>query len=116
MLYEVITVLKDLIEKGSNYDVVVAIGPVIMMKFICDVTKQYNTKTLVSLNPIMVDGTGMCGGCRVTVDGKTKYACVDGPDFDGHLVNFDELINRNTSYKEDENNHTCRLTGRNMNA
>ncbi len=107
----VTNVLKDLIDKGTNYDAVVAIGPVPMMKFVCDVTKPYGIKTIVSLNPIMVDGTGMCGGCRVTVDGKIKYACVDGPDFDGHLVDFDELMNRNSSYREHEANHVCRLTG-----
>ncbi len=103
--------LKGLIEKGNKYDLVIAIGPVIMMKFICEVTKLYGIKTLVSLNPIMVDGTGMCGGCRVTVGGEIKYACVDGPDFDGHLVDFDELLNRNSSYKEHEAGHICRLTG-----
>lgn len=107
----VTNVLKDLIEKGNNYDAVVAIGPVPMMKFVCDVTKPFGIKTIVSLNPIMVDGTGMCGGCRVTVGGKTKYACVDGPDFDGHEVDFDELMRRNGSYKEHEKNHICRLTG-----
>ena len=107
----VTNVLKDLIEKGNKYDAVVAIGPVVMMKFICEVTRPFGIKTLVSLNPIMVDGTGMCGGCRVTVDGKIKYACVDGPDFDGHLVNFDELTNRNSSYKMHEADHVCRLTG-----
>lgn len=104
----VTNVLKEQIESGINYDIVVAIGPVAMMKFVCEVTRPFNIKTLVSLNPIMVDGTGMCGGCRVTVDGKIKYACVDGPDFDGHLVDFDELINRNNSFKEE---HNCRLTG-----
>jgi ferredoxin--NADP+ reductase len=112
----VTNVLKDLIEKGNKYDAVVAIGPVPMMKFVCEVTKPYGIKTIVSLNPIMVDGTGMCGGCRVTVDGKIRYACVDGPDFDGHLVDFDELINRNNSYKETEANHICRLTGGQRNA
>lgn len=112
----VTNVLKDLIDKGRNYDAVVAIGPVPMMKFVCDVTKPYGIKTIVSLNPIMVDGTGMCGGCRVTVDGVIKYACVDGPDFDGHLVDFDELMNRNSSYKENETNHVCRLTGGQRNA
>lgn len=112
----VTNVLKDLIEKGNKYDAVVAIGPVPMMKFVCEVTKPYGIKTIVSLNPIMVDGTGMCGGCRVTVDGKIRYACVDGPDFDGHLVDFDELINRNNSYKENEANHICRLTGGQRNA
>ena len=112
----VTNVLKDLINNGRNYDAVVAIGPVPMMKFVCKVTKPYGIKTLVSLNPIMVDGTGMCGGCRVTVDGKIKYACVDGPDFDGHLVDFDELMNRNSSYREHEANHICRLTGGQRNA
>lgn len=107
----VTNVLKDLIDKGNNYDAVVAIGPVPMMKFVCEVTKPYGIKTIVSLNPIMVDGTGMCGGCRVTVGGVTKYACVDGPDFDGHEVDFDELMRRNNTYKNHEKNHTCRLTG-----
>ena len=82
-----------------------------MMKFVCKTTEPYGIKTTVSLNPIMVDGTGMCGGCRVTVDGKIKYACVDGPDFDGHKVDFDELMRRNSTYKEHESNHVCRLTG-----
>lgn len=103
--------LKSLIEGGAEYDYVVAIGPVPMMKFVCETTKPFNIKTIVSLNPIMVDGTGMCGGCRVTVGGKIKYACVDGPDFDGHQVDFDELMRRNASYKEHEKNHVCRLTG-----
>ncbi|MFA5657932.1 MAG: sulfide/dihydroorotate dehydrogenase-like FAD/NAD-binding protein [Oscillospiraceae bacterium] len=107
----VTNVLDELIENGAEYDVVVAIGPVLMMKFICEVTKKHNIKTIVSLNPIMVDGTGMCGGCRVTVDGQIKYACVDGPDFDGHLVDFEELMNRNSAFKEEEKNHVCRLTG-----
>jgi len=107
----VTNVLKDLIDNGNNYDAVVAIGPVPMMKFVCEVTKPYGIKTIVSLNPIMVDGTGMCGGCRVTVGGVTKYACVDGPDFDGHEVDFDELMRRNATYKNHEKNHTCRLTG-----
>jgi ferredoxin--NADP+ reductase len=82
-----------------------------MMKFVCEVTKPYGIKTIVSLNPIMIDGTGMCGGCRVTVGGKTKFACVDGPEFDGHEVDWDELIKRNAFYKEEEKAHTCRLTG-----
>ena len=107
----VTNVLKDLIDKGNNYDAVVAIGPVPMMKFVCEVTKPYGIKTIVSLNPIMVDGTGMCGGCRVTVGGVTKYACVDGPDFDGHEVDFDELMRRINTYKNHEKNHICRLTG-----
>lgn len=106
--------LKGLIEDGNKYDVVVAIGPVIMMKFISEVTRPYGIKTIVSLNPIMIDGTGMCGGCRVTVGGKTRYACVDGPDFDGHEVDYDELMRRNATYKAQESaarNHFCRLTG-----
>lgn len=106
--------LKSLIEAGNRYDLVIAIGPVIMMKFVCATTRPFGIKTLVSLNPIMVDGTGMCGGCRVTVGGKTRFACVDGPDFDGHEVDFDELMRRNTYYKEQETRareHVCRLTG-----
>lgn len=99
--------LKELIEAGNEYDAVIAIGPVPMMKFVCSVTKPYNIKTIVSLNPIMIDGTGMCGGCRVTVGCKIKYACVDGPDFDGHEVDFDELMKRNSTYREQE--HNCRM-------
>ncbi|MBQ3864957.1 MAG: sulfide/dihydroorotate dehydrogenase-like FAD/NAD-binding protein [Clostridia bacterium] len=95
-------VLRELLEKGEKYDMAVAIGPIPMMKAVCAVTKEFNLKTMVSLNPIMVDGTGMCGGCRVTVGGKTKYACVDGPDFDGHLVDFDEMASRSRMYKEEE--------------
>ena len=104
--------LQELIDEGNQYDMVVAIGPVPMMKFVCAVTKPYGIKTVVSLNPIMIDGTGMCGGCRVTVGGEIKFACVDGPDFDGHLVDFDELMKRNTIYKNQEHNaavHQCRL-------
>ncbi len=99
--------LKELINAGNKYDAVIAIGPVPMMKFVCAVTKPYGIKTIVSLNPIMIDGTGMCGGCRVTVGGKIKYACVDGPDFDGHEVDFDELMKRNSTYREYE--HECRM-------
>lgn len=91
--------LKALIEAGNQYDEVIAIGPLIMMKFVCKLTKEYNIKTVVSMNPIMIDGTGMCGGCRLTVGGETKFACVDGPDFDGHLVDFDEAMERGTMYK-----------------
>ena len=94
--------LKQLIESGENYDEVIAIGPLIMMKFVVDTTKPHNVKTVVSMNPIMIDGTGMCGGCRLTVGGKTKFACVDGPDFDGFLVDFDEAISRSRSYTEFE--------------
>lgn len=103
--------LKALIDSGIRYDEVVTIGPAPMMKFVCQVTKPYGIKTVVSLNPIMIDGTGMCGGCRVTVDGKTRFACVDGPEFDGHLVDWDELIARGGYYKEEEAAHICRLTG-----
>ena len=103
------TKLKALIDAGNAYDEVIAIGPAMMMKFVCDVTKPYGIKTVVSLNPIMIDGTGMCGGCRVTVGGKTRFACVDGPEFDGHEVDWDELIKRNAFYKEEE--HACRMTG-----
>ena len=103
--------LEALIQSGVQYDEVVAIGPAPMMKFVCAVTKPYGIKTIVSLNPIMIDGTGMCGGCRVSVGGKTKFACVDGPEFDGHEVDWDELIKRNGFYKEEEKNHTCRMTG-----
>ena len=91
--------LKKLIDDGNSYDEVIVIGPVIMMKFVCLLTLQYGIKTIVSMNPIMIDGTGMCGGCRLTVDGETKFACVDGPDFDGHKVNFDEAMKRSSIYK-----------------
>lgn len=91
--------LKELIESGEEYDEVITIGPLIMMKFVCALTKQYNIKTVASMNPIMVDGTGMCGGCRLTVGGKTKFACVDGPEFDGHEIDFDEAMARGTTYK-----------------
>ncbi len=110
----VTTKLQELIDSGRNYDVVIAIGPVPMMKFVCGVTRPHNIKTIVSLNPIMIDGTGMCGGCRVTVGGKTRYACVDGPDFDGFEVDFDELMRRNSAYRAQESeakSHICRLTG-----
>ena len=94
--------LENLINEGNEYDMVIAIGPLIMMKFVCGVTKKYNIKTVVSMNPIMIDGTGMCGGCRLTVGGETKFACVDGPDFDGHLVDFDEAMSRGAMYREFE--------------
>ena len=90
--------LKTLLENGERFDEVIAIGPLIMMKFVCLTTKEYDQKTVVSMNPIMVDGTGMCGGCRLTVGGKTKFAFVDGPDFDGHEVDFDEAMSRSRSY------------------
>lgn len=92
----------------NEYDLVIAIGPIPMMRAICELTRPQQIKTIVSLNPIMIDGTGMCGGCRVTVDGKTKFACVDGPDFDGHLVDFANLIERNGIYRIEES-HQCRI-------
>ncbi len=108
-------ILKKLIEEGNKYDLVIAIGPLIMMKMVSLLTKQYGIKTLVSMNPVMIDGTGMCGGCRVTVAGRTKFACVDGPDFDGHEVDFDEAMRRQAMYKTHEKqsleDHVCRLGG-----
>ena len=105
--------LQQLLESGRQYDEVLAIGPIPMMKFVARTTKPYGVKTVVSLNPIMVDGTGMCGCCRVTVGGQVRFACVEGPDFDGHLVDFDELTNRNSVYREreqqTEQTHLCRL-------
>ena len=105
--------LQQLLESGRNYDAVLAIGPIPMMKFVCKTTEPFGVKTMVSLNPIMVDGTGMCGGCRVTVGGETKFACVDGPEFDGHKVDFAELMSRNSVYRDREadvkESHTCRM-------
>ncbi len=94
--------LEKLIEEGNKYDEVIAIGPLIMMKFVTEVAKKHDIKIVVSMNPIMIDGTGMCGGCRLTVGGETKFACVDGPDFDGTLVDFDEAMKRGDMYKEFE--------------
>ena len=102
-------VLKRIIET-EDIDLVIAIGPIPMMKFVSKVTEEKGIKTIVSLNPIMIDGTGMCGGCRVNVGGEIKFACVDGPDFDGHLVDFDSLMSRNSFYREEEA-HACRLGG-----
>ena len=105
--------LQQLLESGREYDLVLAIGPIPMMDFVCRTTKPFGVKTMVSLNPIMIDGTGMCGGCRVTVGGETKFACVDGPEFDGHQVDFAELMKRNTVYRDREAEvtatHTCRM-------
>ena len=104
--------LKKLIESGEQYDEVITIGPLIMMKFVCLLTKQYGIKTVASMNPIMVDGTGMCGGCRLTVGGVTKFACVDGPEFDGHEIDFDEAMARGTTYRDFERKareETCNL-------
>lgn len=94
--------LRSLIEAGNAYDEVIAIGPVVMMKFVSLLTRQYGIKTVVSMNPIMIDGTGMCGCCRLTVAGKTKFACVDGPDFDGHEVDYDEILKRASTYRDFE--------------
>lgn len=99
--------LKTLLENGERFDEVIAIGPLIMMKNVVNVTRPLNLHTMVSLNPIMIDGTGMCGGCRVTVDGETKFACVDGPDFDGFKVDFDECMRRQGIFKEEE--HQCKI-------
>ena len=104
--------LRALIEVGERYDEVIAIGPLPMMKFVSFLTKEYNIPTVVSMNPIMIDGTGMCGGCRLTVGGKVKFACVDGPEFDGHLVDFDEAIARSSMYRTTErraHEDTCNL-------
>ena len=104
--------LEQLIAAGEQYDEVIAIGPLVMMKFVTQLTKQHNIKTVVSMNPIMIDGTGMCGGCRLTVGGETKFACVDGPEFDGHLVDFDEAMARGAMYKDFERHayeETCNL-------
>ncbi|MHB1485573.1 MAG: sulfide/dihydroorotate dehydrogenase-like FAD/NAD-binding protein [Saccharofermentanales bacterium] len=109
-------VLKQLLQSGKHYDEVLAIGPLIMMKFVSLLTKEYGIKTVVSMNPLMIDGTGMCGGCRVTVGGETKFACVDGPEFDGHLIDFDEAIRRSSIYKDiegrEKSEHKCKLEGR----
>lgn len=104
--------LKILLDAGERYDMVIAIGPLIMMKFVCKLTKEYGVKTMVSMNPIMIDGTGMCGGCRLTVGGKTQFACVDGPDFDGHQVDFDEAMARTklyASFEKQAYEETCHL-------
>lgn len=108
-------VLKKLLEEGNKYDLAIAIGPLIMMKMVSLLTKEYGIKTIVSMNPVMIDGTGMCGGCRVTVGGRIKFACVDGPDFDGHEVDFDEAMRRQAMYKAQEkksmDEHMCKLGG-----
>ena len=104
--------LRRLLESGEKYDKVITIGPLIMMKFVCALTKEFNVPTIASMNPIMIDGTGMCGGCRLSVGGKTVFACVDGPDFDGHQIDFDQAMIRNTQYREQEKaayDHACNL-------
>jgi len=109
----VTTALEDRMKSGVKYDEVIAIGPLPMMRAVCALTKEQNIPTVVSMNPIMIDGTGMCGCCRLTVGGETKFACVDGPDFDGHLVDFDEAIARSRTYKKEEarstERHACNL-------
>ena len=105
----VTTVLEDVI---NNYDICVAIGPVIMMKNVCELTKKYNLKTIVSMNPIMIDGTGMCGACRCKVDGKMKFACIDGPEFDGHKIDFDLALKRMNIYKEEEKDKLDKMKAR----
>ncbi len=109
--------LEELISAGNKYDMVIAIGPLVMMKAVSELTKKYGIKTIVSMNPVMIDGTGMCGGCRVTVGGETKFACVDGPDFDGHLVDFDQAIRRSKMFAQGERKsreeHQCRMEGMN---
>lgn len=101
--------IQELVDEGKKYDLCIAIGPMIMMKFVCKLTKELKIPTIVSLNPIMVDGTGMCGACRVTVGDKVKFACVDGPEFDGHLVNFDEAMKRQQIYKTAEGRAMLKL-------
>lgn len=108
----VVTPLKELLERGESFDEVITIGPLIMMKFVCAATKEFGVKTIASMNPIMIDGTGMCGGCRLTVGGEMKFACVDGPEFDGHLIDFDEAMSRSRTYAEfeaREREKTCNL-------
>ncbi|MFR1565617.1 MAG: sulfide/dihydroorotate dehydrogenase-like FAD/NAD-binding protein [Christensenellales bacterium] len=103
-------ILKDILDEGKT-DCVMAVGPMPMMRAVSQLTLKYGVKTVVSMNPLMVDGTGMCGCCRVTVAGKTRYACVEGPEFDGHEVDWEEAMHRLTAYREDEKKHMCRLTG-----
>ena len=107
--------LEERLKEGADYDLVIAIGPLPMMRAVCEVTKKWNVKTIVSLNPIMIDGTGMCGGCRVKVGGEMKFACVDGPDFDGHQVDFEEAMRRLSIYKDQEKraaeDHKCKSGG-----
>ncbi len=102
-------VLAKLIEGGEEYDIVIAIGPLAMMRAVAELTRPHGIKTIVSMNTIMIDGTGMCGGCRVIVGGETKFACVDGPDFDGHLVDFEVAMRRSSMYREKEKDHSCRI-------
>ncbi len=111
----VTTALEEQLKAGADYQRVIAIGPMPMMRAVCELTRPYGIQTIVSMNPIMIDGTGMCGGCRLTVGGETKFACVDGPEFDGHLVDFDEAMKRSRMYRDQEKismeKHFCNLTG-----
>jgi ferredoxin--NADP+ reductase len=111
----VTTALERKLDGGALYDAVIAIGPLVMMKAVCELTRKSGVRTIVSMNPVMIDGTGMCGCCRLTVGGQRRFACVDGPDFDGHLVDFDEAITRSAMFREQEQEsmrlHVCRLTG-----
>ena len=111
--------LRELLQNGESFDEVIAIGPLVMMRAVCRLTEEFSIPTTVSMNPVMIDGTGMCGGCRVVVDGETKFACVDGPDFDGHKIDWDSALNRQTMYKSSEamstENHKCKI-GRTHNA
>lgn len=108
--------LRELLENGEEFDEVIAIGPLIMMKFVALLTKEFNVKTVVSMNSIMIDGTGMCGCCRLSVGGEMKFACVDGPDFDAHLIDFDEAMQRSSIYKEKEREDDCNLFGKEVSA
>lgn len=111
--------LKEQIEAGEKFDAVIAIGPLVMMRAVCNLTKEYDIPTIVSMNPVMIDGTGMCGGCRVVVDGQVKFACVDGPDFDGHKIDWQLALNRSQMFKEYETSakeHNCRIGRGNNNA
>ena len=103
--------MRELLESGKEYDVALAVGPLPMMRAVCDLTREFSLPTVVSMNPVMVDGTGMCGCCRLTVGGEVKYACIDGPEFDGHKVDFDEAMQRLRTYKAQEEEHMCRLRG-----
>ena len=104
-------IVRELLEKGVGYDAVFAVGPLGMMRAVCNVTREFGVRTVVSMNSLMVDGTGMCGCCRITVGGKIRYACIDGPEFDGHEVDFDEAASRAVMYREAEKEHVCRLRG-----
>ena len=103
--------LRELLQSGEKYDAALAVGPLVMMRAVCNLTKEFNLHTVVSMNSLMVDGTGMCGCCRLTVGNEVKYACVDGPEFDGHLIDFEEALFRSRFYVEHEKKHVCKLRG-----